>query len=56
MCFFHNIGDSPQEECVCTCDGEPSEKGCYMETKVRIYGMRNKVQYEAKVEDNNIQQ
>ena len=26
-----------------------------MRTKARIYGMRNKVQYEAKVEDNGIQ-
>ena len=59
MCFFHNIGDSPQEECVCTYDGEPSKilkKGCCMETKTKIYDTRNLVQYEAKAEDNGIQQ
>ena len=27
-----------------------------MQTKARIYGMRNKVQYEVKAEDNGIQQ
>ena len=28
MCFFHNIGDPPQEECVCTYDGEFEPSKC----------------------------